>query len=63
MAKLTAELTLKNVFKGWGNYAADGKTVLLYDNKHFKDKQFLELCKKHQIRILPDLFTEIPSPD
>lgn len=61
MTELTAEVTLKQILRPWGNYTAKGQTVLLYDNVHFKDKQFLELCKKHQVRILPDLFTPIPD--
>ena len=59
MAELTSTVNLKVVLKPWGNYT--GKTVLLYDNASFKDKRFLELCKQHQVRILPDLFTEIPD--
>lgn len=52
---------LKAIFKQWGNYQAKGNVVLLYDNAHFKDSKFLQLCKDHQIRILPDLFTPIPD--
>lgn len=58
---LTAEINLKQILKPWGNYTAKGQTVLLYDNAYFKDKTFLELCKKHQVRILPDLFTDVPD--
>jgi hypothetical protein len=61
MAELTAEVNLKQILRPWGYYTAKGQTVFLYDNQHFKDQQFLELCKKHQVRILPDLFTPIPD--
>lgn len=52
---------LKEIFKEWGNYQMKGNTVLLYDNAFFRDPKFLQLCKDHQIRILPDLFTPIPD--
>jgi len=61
MAELTTEVNLKQVLKSWGNYTAKNKSIILYDNAFFKDKQFLELCKLHQVRILPDLFTPIPD--
>lgn len=61
MAELTVEVNLKQILRPWGNYIAKGQTVLLYDNAYLKDKQFLELCKKHQVRILPDLFSNIPD--
>lgn len=61
MAELEESINLKELLKPWGRYISKGPTILLYDNVHLKDKQFLELCKQHQIRILPDLFTPIPD--
>lgn len=58
-----AEVNLKQLLKSWGNYTAKNQTLLLYDNAHFKDSNLLKLCKLHQVRILPDLFTEIPTDD
>lgn len=55
------EIELKKILQPWGNYVEKDQLIFLYDNAHIKNNQLLELCKKHQIRILPNLFTEIPN--
>lgn len=56
-----AELTLKQILKPWGAYTSKGNVVALYDNDHLRDPQFLEICKKHAVKIQLDLFTDIPN--
>lgn len=53
--------TLKKSLNRWGNYHSKGNVVMLYDNAYLKDKEFLELCRDHKIRIQLDLFTPLPD--
>lgn len=50
-------LDLKQQFYGWGNYKKGENCVYLYNNDSLTDKNFIELVKKHKVKIQLDLFT------
>lgn len=50
------ETDLKEVFYGWGNFKKRENCLYLYDNDCLTDKEFIELAKKHKIKIQLNLF-------
>lgn len=54
---------LKAVLKDYGNYQVKGNFILLYDNAFLADKNFMQTCQTHGIKIQLDLFTKIPTKE
>lgn len=52
---------LKAILKDYGNYQFKGNFILLYDNAFLADKDFMQTCVTHGVKIQLDLFTPIPN--
>ena len=52
---------LKDLLKDGGRYDYKANCIAIFDNDFLTDKNFMQVCQAHNIKIQLDLFTPIPN--